>query len=70
MIEIQLTLEALGVFNLPKCQKAAQAGESSKCLPAVQGRCEQLSEALPLPLLLQIGPYTQTITSHLPFGQR
>lgn len=44
MIEIQLTLEALRVFNLPKCQKAANVGESSKGLPAVQGRCEQLCQ--------------------------
>lgn len=44
MIEIQLTLEARRVLNVPKCQKAAQAGESSECLPAVQGKCEQLCQ--------------------------
>lgn len=30
MIEIQLTLEALGVFNSPKCQKAAIVGSPAK----------------------------------------
>ena len=44
MIETQLTLEAQRVFNLPKCQKAAPAGESSECLPAVWGKCEQLCQ--------------------------
>lgn len=69
MIEIQLTLEALSVFNSP-CQKADQSGDIQLMSPSCAGKVwTALSEVLPLSLLFQTVPYTQTITSHLPFGQ-
>lgn len=70
MIETQLTLEALRVFHSP-CQKADQSGESQLMSPSCAEEVwTALSEALPLSLVFQTVPYTQTITSHLPFGQR
>lgn len=68
VIESQLTFESLGVFNLP-CQKAEQSGEIQLMSPSCAGKVwTALSEELSLSLF-QTVPYTQTITSYLPFGK-
>lgn len=70
MIEMQLTSEALRVFNSP-CQKADQSREIQLMSPSCAGKVwTALSEALPLSLLFQTVPYSQTITSYLPFEHR